>query len=103
VWYLPKKPPYTAEDERALCLTCKHVDWRYEEEYRLFVIREDSNPCSKGEYSFPKDALRRVICGERMNCVDRAKIKRLARQSGIECFQARKRKSDFGLDIEEYR
>ncbi len=40
IWYFNKMPPLDFKTQPALCATCKHDVWSYEEEYRLFLARE---------------------------------------------------------------
>ena len=39
IWYFKTMPPLDFLKEPALCVTCKHDIWSYEQEYRLFLVR----------------------------------------------------------------
>ena len=62
IWYFNTMPPIDFETQPALCATCKHDVWSYEEEYRLFLTR-DRTLLPAGLYSFGPEALISVIFG----------------------------------------
>jgi hypothetical protein len=62
IWYFNTMPPIEFNTQPALCATCKHDVWSYEEEYRLFLVK-GSSLLSAGLYSFKPESLRSVVFG----------------------------------------
>ena len=62
VWYLPQMPDLTLKDESALCATCKHDIWSYEQEFRLFLYKNSSLRPS-GSFDFDRTAITNIIYG----------------------------------------
>lgn len=62
IWYFSTMPPLNFKTQPALCATCKHDVWSYEEEYRLFLARE-SSLLPSGAYHFNPNSLTSVIFG----------------------------------------
>jgi hypothetical protein len=62
IWYFNQMPPLDFMASPALCATCKHDVWSYEEEYRLFLSRH-AKLLPSGTYAFSQDSLTSVIFG----------------------------------------
>jgi len=62
IWYFNTMPPIDFDRQPALCATCKHDVWSYEEEFRLFLVR-GRGLLPAGHYSFGADALTTVVFG----------------------------------------
>lgn len=62
VWYFAKMPPLSHVTHPALCATCKHDIWSYEQEFRIFMTK-GASPRPSGLFSFDRQAISEVICG----------------------------------------
>jgi hypothetical protein len=78
VWYFPVMPKLSNETGPALCATCKHDIWKYEKEYRLFMLKGTSLLPSAA-YSFVPKAIVEVIFGYCATDESRAKVKSFTR------------------------
>jgi hypothetical protein len=61
VWYFPKMPELSLDTQPALCATCKHDIWSYEQEYRVFITQGPL--VASGVFPFDRAAIAEVICG----------------------------------------
>jgi hypothetical protein len=101
VWYFSKMPPLDFRKEPALCVTCKHDVWKYEEEYRLFLVRKAS-PLPSGTYKFGPESLTSVIFGCRASDKCISFIKTVSsRLPGIRYFKACRQPKRFGVHLLE--
>jgi hypothetical protein len=101
VWYFSKMPPLDFGREPALCVTCKHDVWKYEEEYRLFLLRKAS-PLPSGAYKFGPESLTSVIFGCRASDKCISFIKTVSGHlPSIKYFKACRQPNRFGVDLLE--
>lgn len=62
VWYFSKMPLLSHISQPALCATCKHDIWSYEQEFRIFMAN-GSSLAPSGLFAFDRGAITEVICG----------------------------------------
>jgi hypothetical protein len=74
VWYFRVMPKLSITTQPALCATCKHDIWQYENEYRLFMAK-GSSLMPSAVYSFDRNAIVEVIFGYRATDDSIAKAK----------------------------
>lgn len=63
VWYFREAPKLSLKEEPALCATCKSDEWKYENEFRLFMSQGSHQLASSGSFQFDRNAIREVIIG----------------------------------------
>jgi hypothetical protein len=101
VWYFAKMPPLDFTIDPALCATCKHEVWKYEEEYRLFRVRGNS-PLPSGAYKFCPESLTSVIFGCRASDKSISFVKTVSSHlPGIKYFKAYRQPNRFGVELLE--
>lgn len=103
IWYFNTMPPINFETEPALCVTCKHDVWSYEEEYRLFLTRGRAlRPA--GLYSFGFEALTSVIFGCRATDECISFIKSVTKEiTHLRYYKAVREPNRFGVKLIEIR
>lgn len=62
VWYFNTVPSFDLKKEPVLCVTGKYDIWSYEEEYRLFLNKENTL-YPEGEYSFNNESIISIYFG----------------------------------------
>lgn len=98
VWYYPRVPPFDFKRDDALWATCKNEDWRYEDEYRLFLI--NGKLLHGGLYYISPESISSVTFGCRASDECIACVKRMTRNHpNIEYYKACKKPTCFDLDI----
>jgi len=103
VWYFNKMPPLDFSHEPALCVTCKHDVWKYEEEYRLFLVR-GASPLPSGAYKFNPKSVTSVIFGCRASDRCISFIKRVSSHlPDIKYFKASRQPNRFGVELLEIK
>jgi len=101
VWYFNKMPSLNLFSQPAICSTCKHDIWSYEEEYRLFV-QENSKLLPYGKYLINGDALTSIVFGCRASdeCISFTKSI-TSHKPNIKYFKAYQVPNQFGLTLRE--
>ncbi|MEI7639122.1 MAG: hypothetical protein WCJ37_17560 [Syntrophus sp. (in: bacteria)] len=101
IWYFSQMPPLDFITSPALCATCKHDVWSYEEEYRLFLSRS-GNLLPSETYTFSQDSLTSVIFGCRASdeCIHFVKSITNHHPS-LKYFKAIRQPNRFGIDLIE--
>lgn len=104
VWYLNRLLGLSLSSEPALCATCKHDDWAYEDEYRLFMIKRENDKQvlqESGLFSFDPKAVKKIFFGLKVNNNFVECVKNYLKQWEIHYYRATKVEDKFGLVIEE--
>jgi len=86
------------EDEIPKLMLTKHIDWKYEDEFRIIDLEEI------GEKKFKKEALSSIIFGEKAKKNDIKRMIQLCKSNGfnhIKFKQASLKKGIFGLNFRE--
>lgn len=103
IWYFNTMPPIEFNKEPALCATCKHDVWSYEEEYRLFLAKGRSL-LSAGLYSFNLESLKSLVFGCRATDECISFIKSLTKGiSDLRYYKAFREPNRFGVKLVEIR
>jgi hypothetical protein len=103
VWYVDVMPPLAFESEPALCATCKHGVWGYEDEYRLFMVKDACVRPSRS-YAFDVAAISSVVFGYRASDHDINLLKSMTfDQKHITYYKACRQPGVFGLEPVEIR
>lgn len=103
VWYFNKMPSLNLFKQPAICATCKHDLWSYEEEYRLFV-QENGKLLPYGNYSISEDAITSIVFGCRASdeCISFTKAI-TSHMVDLKYFRAHKIPNVFGLTLREIK
>ncbi len=98
--YYKMLPDFDIQQEVALCLTTKNSAWKYENEYRLFNLKNDY-PIPSVDYDFNHSALIGIILGCEMKF--KSEVKSILRKSNHKhrLFEAIKTNGSFGIKINE--
>jgi hypothetical protein len=85
----------------------KSKEWEYEKEYRIIrEFRDCEAECRNGETVYlcplPKNAVKAIYLGVRMEKKECERIMAIARPRGISIFQARLSRSNFGLEFLDF-
>lgn len=95
----PKESLLTASDDKKVevVLLTKSKRWEYEDEWRII-----ENIRGPGTYQFPAELLIGIIFGCQMTDEDKARIRAWVTEGQCQpvFYQARRKKEEFGLDIE---
>lgn len=101
VWYFNVAPRLDLKTQPALCATCKHNIWQYENEHRLFVSK-GSALLPAGLYKFDRNAIVEVILGCKASDQSIAMTKSLANDTtGCIFKKAVQVPNEFGVRIED--
>jgi len=102
VWYFPSMPKLNLRTEPALCATCKSDIWRYEKEFRVFIVNDGSALAPSSLFDFDRSAIAEVIFGCRAPDETVAACKSLTDDlSACERKKAIQRPNQFGVKLHE--
>ena len=103
VWYFKTWPQIDFKVSPAIWLTCKHESWSYEDEYRLFPVK-NGLILPEGHYQFYPESLRSVVFGCRATDECLSLIKSLTNDIvHLEYNKAYKEQNSFEMEIKEIK